>query len=175
MACQDRGEAEARVWLGDANVCDRCFDRRVSKLTGMPRLPGPPPPLVLVGPDGRRHHLRFRVWRAPTGIEVQLEETGVGAGEGYEFAVLGDHDADVDGLIERVRRHAEIEVGRQYLERASHRDGWAVDDEVAGRFVWSDDRSSGTPYSVVVDGRTKMLEATPTWSSCSLVVGAADE
>ncbi|MDQ4097426.1 MAG: hypothetical protein M3144_06125 [Actinomycetota bacterium] len=26
-------------------------------------------------------------------------------------------------------------------------------DEVAGRFVWSDDQPNGRPYSVVIDGR----------------------
>lgn len=111
--------------------------------------------MEVVGPDGRRHSLRFRVWRAPTGIEVQLEETGAPVGEGYEFAVLGDHDADVDVLVEHVRRQAEAEVGRLYLERCHHHGEWVLaDDEVAGRLVWDDEASAGRPYRVVVDGRT---------------------
>ena len=28
-----------------------------------------------------------------------------------------------------------------------------MNDEVAGRFVWSDDQPNGRPYSVVVEGR----------------------
>lgn len=90
-------------------------------------------------------------------------------GEGYEFAVLGDHHADVADLIERVRAHAEREVGRLYLERARHRHGWAVtDDEVAGRLVWNDDHLSGTPYKVVVDGR--ML----TWEELGMALDSYD-
>jgi hypothetical protein len=52
----------------------------------------------------------------------------------------------------RFREEAEAEVGRQYLEPASHRRGWLVNDEVAGRFVWSNDQPSGRPYGVVVAG-----------------------
>lgn len=147
-------------------LCDRCFDCRIAEQTGLPRLPDPPPPLVLVGPDGRRHRFRFRIWRAPTGIEVQLEETDVTVGEGYEFAVLGDHDANVDGLIEHVRQQAEAEVGRLYLEPAHDHDGWMVDEEVAGRFVWNDEEPSGRPYKVVVDGRTL------TWEELGLALEA---
>ena len=159
MACEDCGETDARSSLGGVVVCDRCFDRRIAEHTGFPRLPDPPPAIVLVGPDGRRHRLRFRVWRAPTGIEVQLEETEVPVGEGYEFAVLGDHDADVDALVNRVRRQAEAEIGRLYLERCRHHGEWAlVGDEVAGRLVWDDEASTGAPYRVVVDGRTLSWE-----------------
>lgn len=145
---------------GGVQVCDRCFDRRIAAYTGLPRLPDPPPPIVLSGPDGRRHRLRFRVWRAATGIEVQLEETGVPVGEGYQFAVLGDHDAEVDDLVTQVRSMAGTEIARQYLEPASHRAGWVVgdDDAVAGRLVWNDEGENGKPYNVVVDGRTMTWE-----------------
>ena len=156
VACEDCGEPDTNAVLGGVEVCDRCFDRRISAHTGLPRLPDPPPPIAIAGPDGRRHHLRYRVWRAGVGIEVQLDETGVPVGEGYRFAVLGDNDADVDTLVAEVRAMAETEIGRQYLERTTERHPWTVgdDDEVAGRFAWSDGRGNEEPYNVVVDGRT---------------------
>ncbi len=89
--------------------------------TGLPRLPDPPAPLVLEGPDGRRHGFRFRIWRGPAGIEVELEETGVPVSEGFHFAVLGDHDADVDGLTRRVIELAGRAVARCQLRPADHR------------------------------------------------------
>ena len=155
VACEDCGEPDADAVLGGVEVCDRCFDRRISAHTGLPRLPDPPPPIVLVGPDGRRHHLRRRVWRAGVGIEVQLDETGVGDDQGYRFAVLGDNDADVDVLVAEVRAMAETEIGRQYLQWATDRHRWTLGDadEVAGRFAWSDGRGDEEPYNVVVDGR----------------------
>ncbi len=138
-----------------ANVgtfCDRCADRHVAELTGYPMLPEPPEPIVLVGADGRRHQMAFRLWRAPTGISVDLVETGVRGEGGYRFSVLGAHEADVDMLIEQVRAIAEEEVARVYLHRAEYRQGWTVSDEdqVAGRLVFNPD---GGPYRVVVDGR----------------------
>ena len=120
VACEDCGDPDTNVHLGGVEACDRCFDRRISAHTGLPRLPDAPPPIVLAGPDGRQHHLRYRVWRAGVGIEVQLDETGVAVGEGYRFAVLGDNDADVDALVAQVRSTAEAEIGRQ-LPRASQR------------------------------------------------------
>ena len=160
VACEDCGEADTNAFLSGVEVCDRCFDRRMSAHTGLPRLPDPPPPIVLAGPDGRRHRLRYRLWRAGVGIEVQLEETGVPVGEGYQFAVLGDNDADVDMLVAAVRSMAETEIGRQYLERTTDRDRWMVGDdgEVAGRLVGNDDGDNGAPYNVVVDGRMMTWE-----------------
>lgn len=81
-------------------------------------------------------------------------------GEGYQFAVLGDHHADVELLVDRVRSLAETEIARRYLEPASHRAGWVVgeDDEVAGRRVWNDEGDNGKPYIVVIDGRTMSSE-----------------
>ncbi len=160
MACEDCGEPDTSAFLGGVEVCDRCFDRRMSAHTGLPRLPDPPPPIVLTGPDGRRHRLRYRLWRAGVGIEVQLEETGVAVGEGYQFAVLGDNDAEVDMLVAAVRSMAETEIGRQYLERTTDRHRWTVGDdgEVAGRLVGNDDGDNGEPYNVVIDGRMMTWE-----------------
>jgi len=159
MPCRDCGAAEARVTLGGVEVCDRCCDWRIAEHTGFARLPDPPPPLSFDDPDGRQHRLAFRVWRAPTGIKVELEETGVPEGEGFRFAVLGDHEADVDTLVQRVKVLAEREVAHPYLEPASHREGWAtVGDEVAGRLVWNDEGVDGRPFNVVIDGRTLTWE-----------------
>lgn len=146
--------------LGEAHLCDACHNDRVSALTGSARLPRPPPPIVIIGPDGRSHRLAYRVLRAPAGVEVKLEETGVEPGEGYDFAVLGDHEAQVDSLLRQVRRIAEREVARQYLEPAEHGVGWRVSDgdEVLGRFIWSDEGTSGAPFDVVIDGRTLTWE-----------------
>jgi hypothetical protein len=91
---------------------------------------------------------------------VLLEETNVPPAEGYRFAVLGDHEADPEPLVEHVSAIARREVSRQYLERNPHRNGWIVgeDDEVAGRFLGNDDSDAGRPYNVVVDGRTLTWE-----------------
>ena len=142
--------------LGEAQLCDACYNDRASALTGTARLPLPPPPIVVTGPDGRPHRLAYRVLRAPAGVEVKLEETGVAPGKGYDFAVLGDHDAQVAPLLGQVLRIAEREVTRQYLEPAEHGAGWRVidGDEVVGRFIWDDEGAAGAPFDVVIDGRT---------------------
>ena len=142
--------------LGAAQLCDACYNDRASPLTGTALLPRPPPPIVITGPHGRSHRLAYRVLRAPAGVEVKLEETGVAPGEGYDFAVLGDHDAQVAPLLRQVLRIAEREVARYYLEPAEHGAGWRVteSDEVVGRFIWSDEGATGAPFDVVIDGRT---------------------
>ncbi len=117
----------------------------------MPRLPDAPAPVVLTGADGRRHVLRYRVWRAPTGIAVQLREDEVAQGEGYEFGVLGDHDAEVGPLIDAVREQAATGIGRRYLEPGPGGVGRRLaGDEVAGRLECN---PQGGPHRVVVDGR----------------------
>jgi len=57
-------------------MCDRCADRGVARITGYPELRETAEPANLPGPDGREHCLQFRVWRAPTGIEVELQRPG---------------------------------------------------------------------------------------------------
>lgn len=159
MACQDCERPDTSASLNNVELCDRCYDRRIAAHTGWPELPDPPAPIVLISPDGRRHQMRFRLWRAPTGVEVEVEEDGVAVGEGFHVAVLGDHDADVAQLIARATTAAEERVSRRYVEPAGNRAGWQVKDmEIAGRFVWDDDQPGGHPYRVIVDGRTLTWE-----------------
>jgi len=119
---------------------------------GLPLLPDPPDPIVIRGPDGRRHTMRFRLWRAPTGISVELRETRSDRREGYEFAVLGAHEADVDALIGQVLAMARTEIGRRYLRRDRALGSWTLGDgdEAAGRLTHDPD---GGSHRVVVDGR----------------------
>jgi hypothetical protein len=153
--CEDCGGDGVRVYLSGTPLCDGCADPRVAELTGLPERGPPPAAVVLTGPDGRRHRMQPRPWRAPTGIVVELEETGVPPGEGFQFSILGPHDARVGELLSKLRAHAEAEVSRQYLEPNPHRSGWLLaGDEVAGRLVWGEGRDEGEPFDVVVDGRT---------------------
>ncbi|HEX2275277.1 MAG TPA: hypothetical protein VHG90_15525 [Acidimicrobiales bacterium] len=153
--CKDCGAGGVRVYLSGTPLCDGCADHRVAELTGLPELGPPPPAFVLTGPDGHRHRMQPRPWRAPTGIVVELEETGIPPGEGFQFSILGPHDAQVGELLSKLRAHAEAEVSRHYLEPNPHRPGWLLaGDEVAGRLVWGEGRDEGEPFDVVVDGRT---------------------
>jgi hypothetical protein len=153
-SCDDCGAPDARVRLGGTDLCDRCADRGVAQLTGWPELGEPPPPIRVLDPDGVAHELRYRVWRAPTGICVDLEEVGVVPGEGFWFSVLGDHEADVADLVAQVRHTATREVARRYRQRSEGDGSWQVaDTDIAGRFVGNDD-GYGEPHRVVVDGRT---------------------
>jgi hypothetical protein len=154
--CDDCGSSPALLALtGVGTFCDRCADQHVAQFTGFPQFGEPPAPVVLSGVDGRAHRLVFRLLRGPAGITVELTEAGAGGNSGdggYEFSVVGAHDADVATLTAAVTAIAQQEIGRQYLRPAQHRAGWTVteQDEVAGRLVFNPD---GGPYGVVVDGR----------------------
>ncbi|QCX82226.1 hypothetical protein C9F11_43230 (plasmid) [Streptomyces sp. YIM 121038] len=167
--CLECGRRPADQWLdGDGPLCDPCLDGRISTATGMPKLPLAPPPIEVEGGDGRRHVLRYRLWRAPTGISVRLVEECRATDEGFEFGVLGDHDADVNQLLARVRAKAEAEISHCYLEPDPRGTGWRLaDEEVAGRLVWNPD---GSPFRVVVDGRTlswaELGEALSSFEGC---------
>ena len=156
LICRDCGSTDVHAHFGEAALCDRRFDRRVSEHTGFPRLPDRPPPINLTDPDGRSRILRFRLWRAPTGIEVELEEADAAPDEGYHRAVLGSHDADVARLVSRLRELAEADIARHFPEPNRHRPGGAVaGDVVEGRPEWCDDSSSEVVvrYDVIIDGR----------------------
>jgi len=133
-SCEDCGTTDFRTYYGGTPLCNRCLDKRVATETGFPLLPEPPAPVTVVDGEGRRRRLRFRIWRAPTGIEVELEEMDVAAGDGYHRAVLGAHDADVDKLVVRLRELAAADLARRFLEPNPNRAGWLLaDDVVEGR------------------------------------------
>lgn len=142
--------------VGGDSLCDRCADRRMAAVTGFPLLPDPPPPVDLADGVGVPRRFRFRVWRAVTGIEVELvEERADTPDVGYRFAVLGSHDADVPALFDAVvaRATASLATG-PHLEPTTHRTGWQVAGNVAeGRFEWGPGRADDDPYDVVIDGR----------------------
>jgi hypothetical protein len=109
--------------------------------------------------------MRYRVWRAPTGIVVELREEETSGGEGgFEFGVLGDHDADVSMLVAAVRARAEAEMSRCYLEPDPGGVGWTLaGEDVAGRLEWDPD---GGPYRAVIDGRSL------SWEEFGLALGS---
>lgn len=82
---------------------------------------------------------------------MSLREAAVKPGDGCEFAVLGDHDADVALLAAAVRKAAEGEIRRCYLRPGAGRADWRfADDQVAGRLEYDPD---GGPTRAIVDGR----------------------
>jgi len=149
-ACADCDTNPVRMFLGGVPLCDRCFDVRIAETTGWPRLPEPPPPESIAGPDGRVHRIEYRIWRSPGGVAVEAEEEGEPF-EGYYIEVVGAHDADPAPLVERARAAIRRRIGRQDLELASGGAHWIISDsDLRGRLVWSEQAG---PYDVVVDGR----------------------
>jgi hypothetical protein len=132
-------------------LCDACVDERISAATGWPRLPAPPPPRTVTGPDGRDHRLRFRLWRTPGGISVDAIEQGPRGDtpDGYTLSVHGDHDADPAVLLTALEQRVRAETGRCYLEH-DDQSGWQVTGtHVAGRLHGDQDDAP----DVIIDGR----------------------
>ena len=93
----------------------------------------------------------YRVLHTPGGIEVIAEEDDWAVEDGYRFAMLGPHDADVEAMWEQFRTKVRSAIRRQYLKRSEHRGGWIMRGmKVEGRLVW---RGNGPGYDVVIDGR----------------------
>ncbi len=160
-ACRDCGAPDPRASIGGNHLCDRCADRRIAHDTGYPELPDPPDAIGLRGVDGRNITLRFRLGRAPTGGEMELEDSSLEPRQGFHLAVLGPHDADIAQLEAHLRRMAKEELATRYLVPNEHRMGWSLaeeHDELRGRLVWHNGSEVGTPYDVVIDGRTLTWE-----------------
>lgn len=157
--CADCGDPDARTSLGGTQVCDRCLNERISARTGWSPLPDPPPVEKVRAADGREVAFRYRLtWSLSGVMSAEAEEADQPPGDGFRFGVYGEHDADPDTVLARLRRVVHREVGRAYLE--PHASGaevgdtsWVIaGDEVAGRIDWSGDGSVREP-SVVIDGR----------------------
>ncbi len=153
-SCADCGGRPAIIFLDSRPLCDRCHDVRISEATGWPRLPEPPPPETIAGPDGQQHHIVYRVWRSPGGIAAEASE-GDRSVEGYHAEVVGEHEADVAALVEQVKAAIRERIARQDLKLSPSGNMIMSGNELLGRFVWRDD---GMPYGVVVDGREMSWE-----------------
>lgn len=148
--CADCGATPVRTFLAATPLCDRCYDTRIAASSGWPRLPDPPNPETIAGPDGRRHRIIYRVWRSPGGIAVEAGE-GDRLSDGYFVQVVGPHDADASMLVERVKASIRLRIAHPDLERSPSGDHWIIaGNDLTGRLVWRED---GEPYGVVVDGR----------------------
>lgn len=154
--CAVCGTRPVRMVLNEVPLCDRCSDRQLSAVTGWPELPDPPPPQKVTGPDGRTHLMEFRLWRAPSGIVAEAQESSAPAVQGYCVEVLDDHDADLDLLQQTLRSRVDAQIDRLYLKPTHDWPEWTLaGDEVMGRLVYQ----AGQPmYGVVVDGRTLSWE-----------------
>jgi hypothetical protein len=149
VRCQG-GDAR-RIIGSEGPLCDSCADALISEATGWPRLPSAPAAEVFHGEDGVEHRIVYSLLRTPGGIEVLAEEDGWAVDDGYRVALLGAHDANVAAMVAQVQRMVRAAIGRQYLERATHRDGWIMRGmDLEGRLVSRDER---TGYDVVVDGK----------------------
>jgi len=177
-SCADCGARPAIIILDSTPLCDRCHDARISEQTGWPRLPEPPPPETIAGPDGQRHHIAYRVWRSPGGIAVEASE-GERSFEGYHAQVVGEHESDVATLVEQVKAAIRERVARQDLKLSPSGYMIMAGNELLGRFVWRDD---GMPYGVVVDGREvsweefgRAMEPFEGWEFRISIDGLADD
>ncbi len=66
--CTGCGAERSGIALNGYVYCDVCADRALAMATGWDVLPNPPPPEVVIGPDRRRHFMRYRYIRTPSGI-----------------------------------------------------------------------------------------------------------
>ncbi|MCI0581647.1 MAG: hypothetical protein L0227_01930 [Chloroflexi bacterium] len=178
-SCADCDAQPCRIFLEGTPLCDRCFDARIARSHGWPRLPEPPAPETIVGPDGRRHRVVYRLWRSPGGIAVEAGE-GDRSSDGYFVQVVGPHDADTTALVEQVKATIRGRIGRLDLEPSPSGGHWIMaGDDLIGRLVWRED---GEPYAVVVDGRClsweefgRVLEPFQGWEFRLSFAAAPDE
>jgi len=149
--CADCGKPGARFSLdGGPLLCERCYDARLSERTGYARLPEPPGPEMITGPDRRRHRIAYRIMRSPAGICVEAME-GPDRGDGYYVEIVGSHYDDVDGLVARARAAIRRRIAHPELERSPFDGHWTLAGwDLRGRLEWND---RGDPFDVIVDGR----------------------
>lgn len=157
--CADCGDPDARTSLSGTQLCDRCLNARVSASTGWSPLPDPPPVETVQAAGGREVRFRYRLTWALSGVmSAEAEEADQPPGDGFRFTVYGEHDADPEAVLARLRSLVHREVGRAYLKPSGFGaqvsgSAWAIaGEEVAGRLDWSGDDSVREP-SVVIDGR----------------------
>jgi hypothetical protein len=80
-------------------------------------LPSPPGAELLIGPDRRRHFIRYRYIRMPSAILGLAEELGPPPGSGYRVEAHCNHFADARVLEPELRARMRAAIGQQHLEQ----------------------------------------------------------
>lgn len=155
--CSACGTGGTGIMLDGQPYCDRCADRRLAAVTGWPTLPAPPPPDVVIGPDGRRHFIRYRMLRMPGAVIALAAELGAPMGSGYRLEVRCNHFGDPSLLLPRIQAQTRSAIAHPYLEPDERRDRALTGDEIGGRIEEEEPGDIGGPR-VVVDGRSLSRE-----------------
>ena len=156
--CSACGAPGSGIRLNNRPYCDRCADERLAAVTGWPTLPTPPPAEVIIGPDKKRHFVRYRFLRMPGGVVGLAEELGGPVHAGYRLELLCDHLADPTPLVERLPIESRAAIAQPYLKLDARYGLILAGDVVAGRLEESDeDDEFGLPEErprVIVDGQS---------------------
>src|SRR5438128_2140367 len=107
--CSACGAPGSGIALNNRPFCDRCANQRLAAVTGGPILPAPHPAEVVIGPDRRRHFVRYRMLRMPGAVVALAEELGMGTG--YRLELRCDHREDPSSLVERIRTETRAGAG----------------------------------------------------------------
>jgi hypothetical protein len=148
--CTACDRAGSGIALDGLPYCDRCADRQLAAVTGWQALPDPPPPEIIIGPDRRRHFMRYRLIRMPTAILALAEELGPASGSGYRLELHCNHFSDPQLLLPKIPEEAHAAIAHRYL--TNKHGGWSLTGyELGGRLEEDMDDFDGLPR-VVVDG-----------------------
>lgn len=109
-------------------------------------------PVTLAGVDGEPHTFAIQSLVVPTGHRMKAVEVRDGEPRGYEFAVLGDFEADALALFQELYRRMRQGLAQTHVKRTDL--GWQVTkgDRIRGRILWDPETHGETPL-VVIDGR----------------------
>jgi hypothetical protein len=109
----------------------------------------------MVDADGGSHTFAIRSRLAATGRVMEaLEVAAVGrpVPSGYQFQVLGDHEADARDLFRRLHTKMRREMAVKHVEVTDI--GWQIgqNQRIVGRIEWDPDTDGAVPL-LVIDGK----------------------
>lgn len=146
------GSFEVIHVAGEGARCYPCFNRVIADRLDMDFDEPEFQPIVLEDADGTLHTFKIRSMLVPTGHELEALEIVSEGRVGYRFAVLGDFDADVWELFQRLYATMRREVAIRHVQRTEF--GWQLTSahHLVGRIEWDADSEGRLPL-VVVDGK----------------------
>lgn len=140
---------------GEGERCYACFNRAIADRLGVAFDDTPLQPIVMADADGIPHTFKIRSRLAATGLVMEaLEVTTDGrpGASGYQFQVLGDHEADAWGLFRHLYAKMRREMVVRHVERTDL--GWQIglEPRLVGRIEWEPDTGGAAPL-LIVDGK----------------------